>query len=209
MLVEQSWKLIGITPMLMHNGQTADPLNQFSKEMKRLSSKRNKTEEDLEQMSLVEWWAGLYLDKQPKIIDGSVTPQDGTKIVVPAHLLDSCVREGARKSKLGKQASAGCIVNADGAFSYGGESSLVEMSTDGFYIHRAAVKVGQSKVMRTRPVFSNWSVTFTTTVDTTVIEIDSIFGALQSAGKLIGIGDWRPGAPRGGSFGRFDVEALT
>jgi hypothetical protein len=201
-------RIVGITPILMHCGQTADPLNQFSKAMSRLSKKRGKTEEDHEEMARLEWWAGLYLSKAPEIVlPSTVVPVDGTKIILPAHLLDSCIREGARKSKLGKQASAGCIVEGNGSFTYDGPKDLVALSQDPRHYHRCAVKVQQSKVMRTRPTFDTWACEFSVCIDTTVIEIEQIISALESAGKLVGIGDWRPGAPRGGSYGRFEVEA--
>jgi len=192
----------------MHCGQTADPLNQFARAMKRMSGKRSKTDDDLAELSTIEWWAGLYLSLPPAIEGARVIPQAGTKIVVPAHVLDSCVREGARKSKLGKQASAGCIVEADGILKHDGPKDLVALSQADRHIARHAVKVSTSKVMRTRPVFPVWSVTFKCEIDPTVLEVQQVLDSLSNAGKLVGIGDWRPGAPRGGSFGRFIARAL-
>ena len=205
---EIQFRVTGITPILTHNGQTADPLNQFARAMKKCSGKRNKTDEDLEEMSRLEWWAGLYIDNPPTIDGASVTPADGSKLIIPAHLLDSCIREGARKSKMGKQASAGCIVNGDGSFHHDGPKDLMALSNATRHYHRAAVKVGQAKVMRTRPVFPVWSVEFSASIDNTVIEAETVLQALENAGKLVGIGDWRPGAPRGGSFGRFEAEII-
>lgn len=207
-LTSLSVALTGVTPLLMHNGQTADPLNQFSRLMSKLSGKRNKTEDDHEEMAHVEWWAGLYLNMPPEIKSASdIRPVEGTKLVLPAHLLDSCIREGARKSKLGKLASAGCFVDDDATFNYNGPKDLIKLSEQPNYMHRAAVRVKQSKVMRTRPIFHQWGCTLSVTVDTTVIEPEQVVTSLEMAGKLIGIGDWRPGAPRGGSFGKFVVEA--
>ncbi len=204
----QKFEISGITPILMHCGQTADPLNQFARAMKKLSGKRSKTDEDQAELSGLEWWAGLYLSQQPTIEGSTVTPVKGTRIVIPAHVLDSCVREGARKNKLGKQASAGCIVDGDGSFTYDGPEDLVELSQDMRFTARHAVKVGTAKVMRTRPTFHSWSVSFAIEIDPSVLEVDQVLEALKSAGKLVGIGDWRPGAPHGGSFGRFTAEAV-
>lgn len=206
---DHKFRICGITPILMHCGQTADPLNQFSRAMKKLSCKRNKTDEDHIEMADLEWWAGLYLSVAPEVRPPStVVPADKSRLILPAHLLDSCIREGARKSKLGKQASAGCIVDGDGAFIHDGPSDLLKLATDDRHRHRAAVKVGTSKVMRTRPIFHEWSCEFGVSIDNTVIEAEQILGALEAAGKLVGVGDWRPGAPRGGSFGRFSAEAI-
>ena len=206
--ISQTFELEGIAPLLMHCGQTSDPLNQFARAMKRMSGKRSKTDDDLAELSAVEWWAGLYLDRAPTIDGVRVIPQENTKIVIPAHVLDSCIREGARKSKLGKQASAGCIVEADGVLSHDGPKDLVALSTTDRHLARHAVKVGQAKVMRTRPLFPVWSVRFACEIDPTVLEVQQVLDSLANAGTLVGIGDWRPGAPRGGSFGRFVVKAL-
>jgi hypothetical protein len=53
----------GVSPLLMHNGQTADPLNTFSKQLKAVSGKRKKTEEDYAEMSRIEWHAALYVTR--------------------------------------------------------------------------------------------------------------------------------------------------
>ena len=194
--------ITGIAPILMHSGQTADPLNQFAKALGRISKKRGKTDDDLEDLSLLEWWAGLYLDQTPTIDgDGAVTAKPGTKIILPAHLIDSVIREGARKNKMGKAASAGCIVDGDAKFEYG--STLEKIVLDPEHVARHAVKVGTSKVMRTRPIFREWSASFSVIVDESVLEAQQVRDAIAAAGKLVGLGDWRPGAPRGGSFGRF------
>jgi hypothetical protein len=206
--VSQAFRITGLTPLLMHCGQTADPLNQFARAMKRCSAKRGKTDDDMAELSYLEWWAGLYLSAAPKIEATEVIPAAGTKIVIPAHVLDSCIREGARKAKMGKQASAGCIVESDGTLHHEGPHDLVALSHDPRFTARHAVKVGTSKVMRTRPTFPVWSVTFSCEIDPTVLEVSQVLDALVNAGRLVGIGDWRPGAPRGGSFGRFVAEAI-
>ena len=35
--------IIGTAPLVMHNGQTADPLNKYAKMLKAISGKRKKT----------------------------------------------------------------------------------------------------------------------------------------------------------------------
>jgi hypothetical protein len=41
-----SLTIVGTAPLLMHNGQTADPLNKYAKMLKSVSGKRKKTEAD-------------------------------------------------------------------------------------------------------------------------------------------------------------------
>lgn len=204
-----TYKITGLGPMLMHCGQTADPLNHFAKAMKRASGKRGKTDEDLGVLANLEWWAGLYTSAPAAISeDFSVKIDPKARLVIPAHVLDSAIREGARKNKMGKAASAGVIVEGDGQFSHDGASDLNQLSVDGRFAARHAVKVGTAKVMRTRPVFPSWAVKFSVVYDPGILDESTIKTALESAGRLVGIGDWRPGAPRGGSFGRFSVEQI-
>lgn len=201
-----SFTITGIGPMLMHCGQTADPLNQFARAMKAQSAKRNKTDDDLAALSLLEWWAGLYTDKPLKVDDvGHVNVPDGTGLVLPAHVLDSCIREGARKIKAGKLISAGVIVEGPAKFKAAGVKSLVAASADDSFHFRCAVKVGTSKVMRTRPIFNEWSASFAICMDSEVVDLPTVKQSLEAAGRLVGVGDWRPGAPKGGSYGRFTL----
>lgn len=205
--IDHTFTITGIGPMLMHCGQTADPLNQFAKAMKRQSAKRNKTDEDLAALSLLEWWAGLYTDMRLSVAeDGIVTAPDNCKLVLPAHVLDSAMREGGRKIKAGKQISAGVIVDGNAAFQADGLRDLTKASQDETFHYRTAVKVGTAKVMRTRPVFNGWSAEFKVCIDNTVADVDLVRQALEAAGRLVGVGDWRPGAPKGGSYGRFTVK---
>jgi hypothetical protein len=203
--MEASFKIKGISPLLMHCGQTADPVNCFSRAMKNQSKKRNKTDDDYISLANLEWFAGLYTT--PRIttdIDGNVTIPDGAKLIIPAHVLDSCIREGAKKNKEGKLASAGVIVTGDGEIITDAKS-VKAASQDEAFRFSAAVRVGTAKVIRTRPRFDAWEINFTAEIDESVCEVRQVTSWLQSAGKLVGIGDWRPGAPHGGSFGRFIV----
>ncbi len=83
--------------LIMHNGQTADPLNPFSKAMKEISGKRKKTDSDYEAMANIEYKAGLYVDAK-------------NNVIVPSRVLESVLVEGAKKSKEGKLALSGMFV---------------------------------------------------------------------------------------------------
>jgi hypothetical protein len=172
--------------------------------MKAQSAKRNKTDVDRAALSLLEWWAGLYTDKALKVdADAQVAVPEGAGLILPAHVLDSCIREGARKIKAGKLISAGVIVEGPAKFKAAGLKTLAAASRDESFHFRCAVKVGTSKVMRTRPIFNEWSATFSICMDSEVVDLPTVKQSLEAAGRLVGVGDWRPGAPKGGSYGRF------
>ena len=64
--------------MIMHNGQTCDPMNKFARAIKEISGKRKKTDEDYAEMGRLEWIAGLYVNEEGKLI-------------IPADVLDSAL----------------------------------------------------------------------------------------------------------------------
>ncbi len=58
-----------------------------------------------------------------------------------------------------------------------------------------------------RPCFPKWSITFAVEYNRRVVTIEQLAGLLNAAGFGVGIGDWRPSAPKSasGNFGRFRV----
>jgi hypothetical protein len=50
----------GITPLLIHNGRTANPLDELTKKFQVLTYKRKKTDEDHEKILDIQWQASLY-----------------------------------------------------------------------------------------------------------------------------------------------------
>lgn len=177
----------GLTPILMHNGQLCDPFNHYAKELKKVTSKRTKTEDDQMQMMRIEWDGGLYLDEQGKV-------------AMPADSILAMVQGGARKFKLGKQVAPGVFVNSDFfAFEYDGPKNLDKLYADPQHVLRKRVKVGQAAVMRTRPRFPKWSCKFELELVTDILNPEDLKRILDTAGRVVGLLDWRP------RYGRFQV----
>jgi hypothetical protein len=65
-------------------------------------------------------------------------------------------------------------------------------------VHRASAKVGTARVIRTRPIFPRWQVTVSGSLDTEQVDPDAFENIVDTAGRYIGLGDWRP------RFGRFE-----
>jgi hypothetical protein len=185
-------QLRGVSPLLCHNGQTADPRNTYAKAMKAVSGKRKKTDADYDEMARLEWLAGLYR------IDGD--------LVIPDYVLESAMIKGAMKSKRGPQAKCGLFFTEHALLEFDGkpdaitDDTLAEMFASGQFTHTIGVKVGMAKVMRTRPIFRNWSISLYAQYDPDVLNLRDVDEIATDAGKLVGIGDWRP------KHGRFDAE---
>jgi hypothetical protein len=62
---------------------------------------------------------------------------------------------------------------------------------------------GQGRIVRTRPRFDKWALTFHIEYDEEEISREMLFELLVYAGKRSGLGDYRP--HKGGPFGRFIV----
>lgn len=176
-------EIVGIAPLLMHNGQTADPLNKYAKAMKEISGKRKKTEADYVELAKVEFQAGLYMGP-----DGPV---------LPSVMIEAVVVAGARKSKDGKLVQAGVIVEKNASLIYDGPRDVPGLLADEAFWHVAPVRIGQNKVIRTRPFFKEWSATLEIMFLDDVINERSLLTAVRAAGVYAGFGDGRP------RFGRF------
>lgn len=178
--------ITGVSPLLMHNGQMADPLNKFSKQLKAVSGKRKKTDEDFAEMSRIEWLAGLYVNA-----DGFV--------ILPSEVLEASIHEGAKKSKLGKAFKSSVFVHDDATLNIGTKAKAVELAGDEQYRDVRGVRVGQARIMRTRPIFHKWSAVFEVLFDDEQVNESEVVRAIQDAGSKCGVGDFRP------KFGRFEI----
>ncbi len=184
--------LQGKTALLIHNSRLSDPLDPATKALKKISSKRSKTDNDHAALAEAEFMGGLYLD--PDV--GPYIPD----LNIAATLLG-----GAKLNKLGVKVTRGVLITSPvNPIAYPGSRDPAKMWKSGNFSHRASVGVGQSRVMRTRPIFREWSVQADGMLDESQLELEQLAELAQNAGDFIGLGDWRP------RFGRFDatVEAI-
>jgi hypothetical protein len=183
-----TFKIKGVTPMLQHNDTTADPLNEYSKAMKRISSKRTKTEDDHLEMARIEMRAGLYWD-------------EAVGLHIPGENVEACLIGAAKFKKLGTTFKRGAqVVDIHCPLvDTGAPENPDEIVADNNFRFTKSVKVGTSKVMRTRAIFDTWATEFTVMFEPTQLQREDIIEMAESAGAMVGLGDWRP------RFGRFEV----
>lgn len=176
----------GLTPLIMHNGQLADPLNEHTQALSRLTGKRKKTIDDHKAIGKCEWLGGLYVN-------------DKGAPCLPGEVIEACLVEGAKKYKLGKVAKGGIIVLGDYALEYEGPRTIDKLWDHGGFLKRAGVKVGMARVIRSRPIFPQWSCSFEVQWDPSLVkDEEQVIEIAESAG-MSGICEWRP------KFGRFEV----
>jgi hypothetical protein len=184
---ELKFKITGVAPLILHNGQTADPLNQHSRSIAEIAGKKKKTEADHREMAKREWFAGLYL------MNGEPC--------IPFQTIEAALIEGAKKEKRGPAAKAGILVEKHARLDYTGPRKPDLLWKDERFQFRVPVRVGQARVMRTRPMFDKWSAELVVKFVPTMLDAKDVRNFLVTAGEMIGIGDWRP------RFGRFAVAA--
>ena len=180
--------------LLMHNGRLANPRDPYAKALKEITAKKKKSDEDHEEVSRREFQGSLYHDDE-------VGPY------LPGDALQAMIVEGSRKAKQGREFVSVSVEEDLVPLQYQGPRDRDGLWKEDRFVHVTGVKVGTARVMRTRPIFRNWKAAFTVTLeDDATINPEDIERALTTAGRVVGIGDWRPGAPKGGRHGRFVVE---
>jgi len=171
----------------MHNGQLADPLNEYARDMKKISGKRDKTEADFAELARLEWYGSLYL-------------HDG-KPCIPGEIIEATFLNGAKKRKRGQQAKAGIYCDKNFPLLHNGKGGdLKNMWESGDYKFSVPVVVQRSRVIRTRPKFDGWSAVIEINYDEKLLNPSEVLDILTVCGEQVGLCDWRP------KFGRFLVE---
>jgi hypothetical protein len=168
----------GLTPSIQHNGRLANPLDQYSKRLKEVTSKRKKTDKDYEDMAKIEHEGSLYLNDDGK----PHWPDDNIQAMIVA---------GAKKNRLGIQATTG-ILCEHAILEYDGPKNAKGLFDNTKFRLTTGVVVNRSRIMRTRPIFTQWSATLNINFLPDIINYEQILEAVKNAGRFVGLSDWRP-----------------
>ena len=180
-----TWK--GLSPLIMHSCQCVNPLHPIARELKKYTSKRTKTEEDLLKISDLEWESGAYW-------------KDDIGLYIPGENVEATIRNGAKLNKQGKNIER--FVSVTDLYiplDYGENLTKEQLINNYEYRDTRIMAVQRSKVVRTRPRFDQWRIQFNLMYDEEKIDLDAIIQALENAGKYVGLCDSRP------KYGKFAV----
>ena len=180
----------GTRPLLMSNPQAASPMNFWAKEMKKISGKRKKTDDDYKELARLGFESALYIDDE-------IGPY------LPAANLLASIIEGAKINRLGKAVERG-VVACDFMLPliYKGPRTVEELWNDGEseFVDIRSVNVSRQKVDRCRPIFREWTVEAEYMVDPKIMDFETFRDICVLAGQMAGVGDYRK------LYGRFEVE---
>lgn len=175
----------GTEPLLMSNGRMANPLDPAAKAVKRVSGKRNKTDDDYMELARLDHVGGLYID--PDL--GPYIPPDN---------IWKSLYVAAKKTKRGVKVKEGVfILSGINPLAYRGPRDIRGLWDDENFRFITTVVVSGRRVPRCRPLFREWKVDAEGILDPNVIELQELRDVAVTAGQLIGLGDWRP------KFGRY------
>jgi hypothetical protein len=182
-----TFEIRSLSPLIMHSGQLADPLNEAATAVSDAVkvAKKNKTK--------VAWLAAYKAE-----FTGGLCLDENLEPCVPGEYIEAVIREGAKKTKQGKQVKAGIIVDGNFPLLYKGPRT-VDALWDAKFYKTVSAKVGQNRVMRTRPIFSEWGCRFEVHFNDQLLSAKDLASFLDVAGREVGLGDWRP------RYGRFEV----
>lgn len=171
--------LNGTSPLIEHSPKCVNPLHPLAKEMKKYTSKRKKTEEDLIKVSDLEWESGVYWD-------------DNIGLVIPNECIAATILEGAKLNKNGTAFQKYAhIITSLAPLDIGEVQDYDKLKTDVRFRDVRSVCVQKSRVIRTRPRFNTWRCEFDLLFDETKIDLDAIALAVENAGNYIGLCEMR------------------
>lgn len=180
-------------PLIQHGTAGMDPDNPGAQELTKLAKKRGSNRTDADQARMRELEAVLSVWER----GGQVT------IIAPA--IRGTIEGAARTLKQGAQVRRGLRVGFAVDFEHNvAGADFREVAVNAKWT--TDVKVGQSRIMRTRAKFDDWAAEFTVSVDDEQVDKSQLASWLDIAGRQIGIGDWRP--DKSGFFGTFDVASI-
>jgi hypothetical protein len=171
--------------LMMHNEQLANPFNEYTVELGKLTKKRGKSIEDHLAIAEIEFQGGLYFDAK-------------AGPYVPARCLNKMLVMGARRRKLGKMFEQMVIVDREvnpvvyrGPRDRKGLWNALNDSGQRVFADMRLVGINAARTMRTRPLFTGWAVEFEIKVIDGAVDQGDLASAIEAA-ESIGLLDGRP-----------------
>lgn len=184
----------GKNPLLQNNPQTVDRFNPYTKAMKRINDKKTRrTDDDFLELKNIEVRAKIYWD-------------DAIGIYVPATWVTAAIAGASFKTaKISKADIRSAVFAADDKLPLTYRDQDKVKTPDDIVGNEAfrldmTLKQGMVRVVKSVPIFHNWSFECALEYDDEVVDADSMQTILTRCARYGGFGDFRP------TFGRADVE---
>lgn len=201
--IKMRW--IGIRPLIMGNPQTVQLSNPYSVASREfngaMKAARKKQDENIlleleAKQSRNDWESSAYWDGEKK------------EFYLPDTVIMASIKGGAQIAKKGKDVERALVMNETEAYVKTGRKfkTLDDAYADASFRLEGPCKVPPKTgalIWKTRCMMpTGWEIEFSLDYDETIIAKKSVFEACEQAGRLVGMGSWRP------KFGRFTVEEI-
>lgn len=184
------FKVKSSCPLLVNNPQVVNPFNHYSKQIKEITSKRKKTEEDSNDLAKLKFFASLYVN-------------DKGDYFIPAEHFEQAIVSAAKEKKLGAKLQRSFRVESDAILDFKDKKkSPEELFELGTYVDVRDAGIQKSRIMAVRGIFPEWKSKIWITFDSEQIDESDLIACIQVAGERYGVGTYRR------KYGRFTVEKV-
>ena len=182
-------KIEGTTPLMMNNPQTVNPKNKFAKEIKKLTSKRQKTDDDQDELFRLKFLASLYY-------------RNGIYYLPSMQLWRSMVN-AAKENKLGAKFERSVQVVADLVIDFADSDKTPEQLWQlEAYTDIRDAGIMKKRIPCCRAKIDEWSTEAEIWYDETQINKSEVLHSLEVAGIRHGVGTFRL------LYGRFKIKEI-
>ena len=207
---EYQFEIIGETPLIQHCGFRCFRKYDFCKDFESIKKKRGKniTDADAQRVVYFDTFQSFWCDAEDR--EGKRADQTQSEYEanlepdIPVRVIRADIEKGARAFKEGGKVRSGMRVKSV-KFQWDWDLGvkMVDLAVNPNIHFTVPVKVGTSKILRTRAIFRDWGAKISLIGDTQFLGEDDIQRWLEYSGNYIGIGDWRP--DKSGEYGRFRI----
>ena len=186
-------RLTGVTGLVQHNERLADPDDEYARLIRDLNDKgRDRTDADRAEIARLEWYGGLYHD-----------PDVG--IYIPSWNVIRCFERGATILRKGRTILRALSATTDRIpLEYDGPTDLAKLYDRKEFRLRKMVGIQRSRVVRVRPIFRTWALTFEAELQEDVMNLRDFVRVVELAGRSEGLGEARKLG-----YGRFVAEVTS
>jgi hypothetical protein len=182
--------ITGINPLLQNNPQCVDPFNRFTKLKKPLTSKKQKTEEDLLEIGNIETESKIYFDEK-------------LGVYVPTRwITEQIVTSSFGITKIGKDRMRGGLFATEGKakLTYRGiknVSTINDIVFNADFRHRMVLPQQNVRIAKDFPIFHDWEFSTILEFDDSVVDLPGLTSIITRGARYVGFGDFRPTFGRG------------
>lgn len=183
------FRMTGVCPLMLNNPQTVNPMNEYAKALKELTSKRSKTDDDQNEIFHLKFLASCYVNNKGQYI-------------IPANMIFKSFESGAKENKLGAKFRQSVFVTEDCLLKFDENGCNPEELWQNWsekYVDIRPVGIQKQKIVTARMIVPEWSLEGELEFDESQLNKSEVWLAMTNAGLRYGIGTYRQ------CYGRYDV----